>query len=78
MPKWRERKCDMKLGELVILTAPNLAPSYWELGRIIKIFPGRDGLVRTVEIKTSTGTYTRPITKIGRLPIYDDDQNSRK
>lgn len=77
-PKWRENHRNLRVGDLVIITAQNTAPSQWESGRIVEVFPGKDGIVRTVMVKSSTGVYTRPITKLGRLPVNDDDQNEKK
>ena len=31
------------------------------------IYPGRDGLIRVIELKTSSGTYRRSISKIALL-----------
>jgi len=36
----------------------------WTIGRIIEVYPGCDGRVRNVKVKTSTGEYSRPVTKI--------------
>ena len=36
----------------------------WPLGRIYDVFPGSDCLVRSVEVRTKTGVYKRPISKI--------------
>ena len=36
----------------------------WNLGRVINVFPGHDGRIRNVKVKTRTGEYERPVTKI--------------
>ena len=36
----------------------------WIAGRVIEVYPGQDGKVRNVKVKTPTGEYSRPITKI--------------
>ena len=41
----------------------NLPRGRWLLGRCVKIFPGRDGQVRTAEIKTKESILIRPISK---------------
>ncbi|GFV08236.1 hypothetical protein TNCV_326701 [Trichonephila clavipes] len=33
------------------------------MGRILEVFPGSDGLVRVVNVKTSTGILKRAVTK---------------
>ena len=39
----------------------------WPLARVTKVMPGSDGIVRTVDIRTKKGNYTRPVTKLYRL-----------
>lgn len=68
-PKWHERMQNLKFGDLVIIQENNLHPSQWSLGRIVETYPGNDGLVRSVKLWTKNGFYTRPITKLGLLPI---------
>ncbi|GFW18890.1 integrase catalytic domain-containing protein [Trichonephila clavipes] len=41
----------------------------WLLGRVVEVYHGSDGKVRTVRIKTKTGEFKRPITKICILPV---------
>jgi hypothetical protein len=33
---------------------------------------GSDGVVRVVRVKTRGDEYTRPVTRLFRLPIYDE------
>ncbi|GFR20891.1 hypothetical protein TNCT_647381 [Trichonephila clavata] len=51
---------------------PNIKPLNWYMGRILEVFPGNYGLVRVVEMKTSSGILRRAIQKIVPLPIPDD------
>ena len=44
-----------------------MVPTKWPLGRVVKTYPGRDSLVRVVDVKMSQGVYKRPITKIALL-----------
>ena len=47
------------------------------MGRIIEVYPGKDGKVRSAKVKTSTGNYDRPITKMSLLLTnqeYESDQ----
>lgn len=62
--KWRIEKRNFKIGDLVILKEDNTPPLKWKLGRIQKVLPGKDNLVRSVIIRTSTGVYKRPIVKM--------------
>lgn len=42
----------------------NATRNYWLKGKIIETFPGSDGIVRIVKIKTIKGVVTRPVTKM--------------
>ena len=45
--------------------------NYWPLGRILKAYPGRDGLVRSVRVKTVNGELVRPTEKLCLLEGHD-------
>lgn len=55
------------MGDIVILRDDSPLPTKWPLARMIQVHPRKDNLVCVATIKTSTGTYTRPITKLGLL-----------
>ena len=45
--KWRTRsQTDAQIGDLVLVAEDNLPRGRWNLGRIVKTFPGDDGLIR--------------------------------
>lgn len=69
--KWQTIERDLSANDMVLIREDNLPPSKWSIGRIIETLPGKDGLVRSVRVKTPYGIYQRPITKLGRLPIYN-------
>ena len=41
----------------------------WPMGIVQEVFPGRDGVIRAVRIKTVKGMVTRPIQKVHDLEI---------
>ena len=45
----------------------SLKKNQWPLARITKVLPGKDNVVRTVEVRTKNATYTRPVTKLYKL-----------
>ncbi|XP_011687493.1 PREDICTED: uncharacterized protein LOC105449810 [Wasmannia auropunctata] len=65
--KWQHIQSNLKENELVLVRNDLLPPSKWELGRVIRTHPDGRGLVRVVDIKTMTGVYERPVTKLCRL-----------
>ena len=61
--KWFQVTNDLAVGEVLIvdeMTPRNL----WPLARVIAVTTGRDGLVRSVRVKTRTTELVRPITNI--------------
>lgn len=67
-PKWSTPKANLKIGDLVFLFNANIFPLSWPMGRVVKVFPGLDGTVRVVQVKTSSGMFTRPVNKLVPLP----------
>eukprot|EP00794_Sanderia_malayensis_P013308 gene13308-14681_t len=62
--KWTSTGRKIKEGDLVLLADSNAARGRWPLARVIRTFPGDEGTVRVVEVKTPTGIYTRPVAKL--------------
>lgn len=65
--KWFRFRENIRVDDLVIIQDENMPPTQWCLGRVIQIFPGLDGLVRSARIKTYKNTIDRPITKLAVL-----------
>ncbi len=70
--KWKHKRDNMQVGDLVVIRDELMPLTKWKLGRIIKTHPGKDGLVRSVTLKTATGESTRPITKLSLLISIDE------
>ena len=62
--RWQEPRRNFKVDDVVILIDDSLLRNCWSLGRVVEVFPGRDGLARSLRIKTSTLEHTCPISKI--------------
>ncbi|KAG5896594.1 hypothetical protein JTB14_024403 [Gonioctena quinquepunctata] len=54
---------------LVLLKDDHTLPIQWQLGRIMHLQPGLDGICRVATIKTSTGIVKRGFQKICPLPL---------
>ena len=59
--KWIRERINLEVDDLVLVVDKNIPRGRWLLGRCMKVFPGRDGRVRTAEIKTKESTLIRPI-----------------
>ena len=67
----------MRVDDVVIVQNPNAIRGNWTIGRTVEVYPGSDGKVRNIKVKTATGEYKRPITKIAVIyPAegYQDDE----
>ncbi|GFW35806.1 integrase catalytic domain-containing protein [Trichonephila clavipes] len=76
--KWSVQNPNLMENRLVLLKDPNTKPLDWPMRRILEVFPGSDGLVRVVNVKTSTGILKRAITKVVPLPIPVDPASVEK
>jgi len=65
--KWTSGSAQIAIDDLVIVREDNLPPLKWHLARVIELHPGRDGNVRVVSIRNSSGkTMRRPVAKLCR------------
>ncbi|UYV64960.1 hypothetical protein LAZ67_3002566 [Cordylochernes scorpioides] len=51
---------------------------YRELGRIVNLIPGKDGIVRVAHVKTSTGTLIRALQRLHPLEISSNVETIQK
>lgn len=68
IPKWREEKENLQIGQLALIKCDNIPPTYWAMGRITQTHMSADGKVRSVTLKTQTGELERSIRKLCILP----------
>jgi hypothetical protein len=54
----------MKCGDIVLMMDTSLPRNEWLMGRVVETYPGQDGRVRSVKVKTKTSQLVRPITKV--------------
>ena len=54
---------------MVLVEADDRPRLQWPLGIVTQAFPGRDGLVRSVEVKIGSGKLTRSVQRIHDLEI---------
>ena len=62
--KWLDSRRNLEIGDLVLVMYENTPRAQWPLGLITDTYPSSDGIVRSVHVKTQTGSYDRPISKI--------------
>ena len=62
--KWNTKNRNFEIGDLVLITEPNLPRNQWLLGNIVEVYPGKDNLVRVAQIKTKYGIYKRSVNRL--------------
>ena len=62
----------LSVGSLVLIHDENSYRLQWPLGVVLKLFPGRDGLVRSAEVKTAKNVLIRPIQRLYQLEANDE------
>ena len=72
--KWKSAMENVKIDDFVIIREDFLPPTEWKLGRISKLYRGKDQNVRVADIITQHGTITRPLVKICVLPHVSNPQ----
>ena len=70
--KWLKEEKNVQVGDIV-LVADNSDRNQWPMGKVVKVFPDKDGLVRIVHVKTKTNILERPITKLCVLLEVDSE-----
>lgn len=69
--KWHTTQYNVKIGDLVLVKEDNLPSLHWCMGRVTKLYPGRDSICRVVEIMTSKGRFIRSLAKLVPLPCNE-------
>lgn len=67
--KWKCVQHKLTLGDLVLIKDNKLPPLCWQLGRILELHPGTDGITRVVSIQTTKGVIRRATANICPLPV---------
>ncbi|XP_066906822.1 uncharacterized protein [Halyomorpha halys] len=75
--KWIKRQPNLKKGDLVIMVENRTIIGHWPVARISDTHAGKDGVVRTVTVKTPSGkTYVRPVVALAPLFPLDPESES--
>ncbi|KAL9967797.1 hypothetical protein ACROYT_G026091 [Oculina patagonica] len=69
--KWNNPRKNLAVDDLVVVVDENVPRGQWLLGRIVRVFPGKDEFVRSAEVKTKHSTLHRPIRKLCLLEASD-------
>ncbi len=74
--KWTRKRNNVKVNDIVFIKDITLSNgARWPLGRITKVYPGRDGLVRTVDLLYKRKSYKRAIHLL--IPLHLDEEQAK-
>ena len=63
----------MVVGDIVLIRdEPLVSRLQWPLAKVIKVHPGVDGRVRSVDLRTAKGIVCRPIKRLHKLIIASE------
>jgi hypothetical protein len=60
---------NIRIANVVLIKNFHEERGHWPLGRVIKYYPGDDGLVRVVDVKTNYGVFKTTVTKLTRTNV---------
>jgi hypothetical protein len=59
----------MEIGTMVLMMEDNAPSLSWNLGRVIELHPGDDGVTRVVTVRTNQGDFKRTARRLCVLPL---------
>ena len=69
--KWNENnQSPLKVNGVVCILKDMTPRGIWPLGRVLEVYPERDGQHRVVKVKKAYGTFVRPVSALAR--VLDD------
>ncbi|XP_072377752.1 uncharacterized protein [Diabrotica undecimpunctata] len=67
--KWRTvTQSPVQGDDIVLIINAHLLPLKWELARVLELIASKDGLVRTLRLRTKNTTCLRSIRQVSKLP----------
>ncbi|XP_064638293.1 uncharacterized protein LOC135494310 [Lineus longissimus] len=65
--KWETEKPPVEVGSIVLISEDRTPRGSWLLGRVDEVYMGKDGICRTVAVRTKKGVLKRPIQRLHHL-----------
>lgn len=75
--KWQKEARNVQVGDIVLIRGEQtFRTNDWPLARVVKIYTGKDGLVRAADVQTGSSVYCRPIAKLTVLFNPDSETDT--
>ena len=72
--KWFKKQRNVKVGDIVLMMYESRPRCHWPLAKVTDVKYSRDGLVRSVWVKSESKLYERPLTKL--IMVLEDEEVS--
>ena len=70
VPNFKSRG-GLRVGSVVMIHRDNVPRLQWPWGTVERLHPGKDGIVRSVDVRTCKGVYTCAVQRLHSLEIVD-------
>ncbi|XP_055685297.1 uncharacterized protein LOC129791254 [Lutzomyia longipalpis] len=67
--KWYHPVKPIAVGDVVVICDGQLPRNKWPMGRVVEVFVGKDGKIRSAAVQTKEGVYDRPVVKLAALDV---------
>ena len=71
--KWHHRRRNLSKNEIVLAVDETISRGCWPIARVIETKPGKDGLVKSVKVKTAKTELVRPTNELCLLELQMQD-----
>ena len=61
----------LQVGSVVLVRDDHLPQMQWQMGGVVKVHPGSDGVVRVADVRTSKGVRTRAVQCLHDLEVLE-------
>lgn len=61
---WQAERRNVQVDDVIVMADNNALRGKWSIGRVLEVYPGTDGCMHNVKVKTPAGEYKRTVTKI--------------
>ena len=69
---------ELKEGSMVLIRDEGKPRLQWPLAIVTKLYSGRDGLIRAVDLRTAKGKISRTIQKLHKLEMFEGQINQEE
>ena len=68
------KSTDVTIGEILLIKGDEKDRGIWKIGVVEKLVRGKDGIIRGVKLRTTTGTLERPLQLLHPMEIRVDQR----